>query len=335
MTLTSAARILSNSGGKITATTLTGSSHGTVTLSAANAIADLGAFTTANNAFQLTDAHGLTLTGVVNAGTGNLALTTTGSGHNLVIDQALTGHTVTLTSAARILSNSGGQITATTLTGSSHGTVTLSAANAIADLGAFTTANNAFHLTDAHGLTLTGVVDTGTGNLALTTTGSGHNLVIDQALTGHTVTLTSAAQILSNSGGKITATTLTGSSHGTVTLSAANAIADLGAFTTANNAFHLTDAHGLTLTGAVDTGTANLALTTTGSRHNLVIDQVLTGHTVTLISAAKVNETTAGAIVADKLNVSAQTGITLTSPSNDITTLGTDTTTSGPNRVHL
>ncbi len=135
-------------------------------------------------------------------GLGSLDIDATASGTfdiNAAIDES---GTVRLDAAGAISEGGSGAITASTLTGSSHGAVTLSAANTIADMGAFTTANNAFHLTDAHGLTLTGAVNAGTGNLALTTTGSRHNLVVDQALTGHVVTLTSAARILSNSGAR-------------------------------------------------------------------------------------------------------------------------------------
>ena len=145
---------------------MTGSSHGTVALTAANVITDLGAFTTnGNNAFALTDARDLTVTGAVNAGTGDLALTTTGSGSDIVLDNTLHGGTVTLASAATISGNSSGKITATTLTGSSHGAVTLTAANAVTNLGAFTTAQQRLPLTDAQALIVNGAVNAGSGTV--------------------------------------------------------------------------------------------------------------------------------------------------------------------------
>ena len=101
--------------------------HGATTLNGANVFTNLGAFTTdGNNAFSLTDAHDLTVTGTVNAGTAGLTLTTTGAGDDLFVNSTLTGGTVTLASAATI-SETGGVINATTLTGSSHGAVTLTA----------------------------------------------------------------------------------------------------------------------------------------------------------------------------------------------------------------
>jgi len=340
--LASAATILSNSSGKITATTLTGFSHGAATLNAANVITNLGAFTTGGNyAFAFTDALDLTVTGAVNTGSGALTLTTTGNGHDIVVNNTLTGGTVTLASAGVIGSNSSGRIIATTLAGSSHGAVTLNAANAFTNLGAFTTGGNyAFALTDSHDLTVSGAVNAGSGVLTLTTTGSGHDIVVNNTLHGGTVKLASAATISSNSSGKITATTLTGSSHGAVALNAANVITNLGAFATNNGNFALTDAALLTTTGTVNAGTHTITLKTTGATsHSIAIKSHLTttgsAGVVTLTSAGNVTETTAGAIITHKLNVTAKTGISLTSPSNNITVLGTHTTVSGPNNIHL
>ncbi len=53
-----------------------------------------------------------------------------------------------------------------------------------------------------------------------------------------------------------------------------------------------------------------------------------------LVAGAAITESTSvGAIDAHLLNVTAKTGITLTSTHNHIATLGTDHTTSGPNHV--
>jgi hypothetical protein len=260
------------------------------------------------------------MTGFVNGGTGTVNLVTTVGG---------------------ITESGVGKITAGTLTGSSHGAVTLNAANVITDLGAFTTNGNyAFAMTDAHDLTVTGAVNAGTAALTLTTTGSGHDIIVDNTLHGGMVKLASAATISSNSSGKITATTLTGSSHGAVTLNAANIIANLGAFTTNNGNFALTDAALLTTTGAVNAGTHAITLATTGvTSHGIAIKSHLTttgsAGVVTLTSAGNVTETTAGAIVTHKLNVTAKTGITLMSPSNSISVLGTHTTVKGSNNINL
>ena len=70
----------------------------------------------------------------------------------------------------------------------------------------------------------------------------------------------------------ITATTLTGSSVGGAALNSTNLLTNLGAFTnTGAGGFALTNAQTLTVTGAVDAGTATLGLTTTGAGHTLTV----------------------------------------------------------------
>ena len=312
VTLNSAGTITQNSSGVLSAKTLRGSSVGAVTLSdPTNAIGNLGPFASGNGNFTLDDADALSIVGALNVGTG----------------------TLDLVDASTIGQDSSGIITATTLEGSSLGATTLTAANRISDLGAFTAGG--LSLTDAASLTIDGTVNGGSHSITLKTTGTGHNLTLDGALddAGHTVTLTSARSITGNSAGIVTASTLTGSSSGTTTLTDANAITHLGAFSTANHSFALSDARALTVDGAVDAGTGDLALTTTGAGNNLAINAHVTGHTINLTSGGKVTESSAGAVLAHLLNVSANTGITLTSTSNDITSVGTDHTNSGSNTI--
>lgn len=85
--------------------------------------------------------------------------------------------------------------------------------------------------------------------------------------------------------------------------------------------------------GAVNAGTNKLALVTTGANHGLTLDAGLTGGTVDLASNGDVIQSSAGAVIASLLNVSANTGITLTSSLNDITTVGTDHTNTGSNTI--
>jgi len=324
VTLASGATI-GETGGVITATTLTGSSHGATTLNGANVITNLGAFTTGgNNAIALTDAHDLTVTGAVNAGTAGLTLTTTGGASDIFVNSALTGGTVTLASGATI-GETGGVITATTLTGSSHGATTLNGANMVTNLGAFTTnGNNAFSVTDAHDLTVTGAVNAGTAGLTLATTGSTSDIMVNSTLTGGTVTLASGATI-GETGGVITATTLTGSSHGATTLNGANMVTNLGAFTTGgNNAFALTDAHDLTVTGAVNAGSAGLTLTTTGVASDIFVNSMLTGGTVTLASGATIGET--GGVINSTTLTGSSHGATTLNGANVFANLGAFTT---------
>ena len=342
VTLVSAATILSHSPGIINATTLTGSSHGATTLIAASTIANLGAFTTGgNNAFILTDAHSLNVNGAVNAGTAGVTLATTGGTNAMTLAASLTGGTVTLNSAGTI-TQTAGIINATTLMGSSHGATTLTAANTIANLGAFTTGgNNAFNLTDAHSLNVNGAVNAGTAGVTLATTGGTNAMTLAASLTGGTVTLNSAGTI-TQTAGVINATTLTGSSHGATTLNDANIVTNLGAFTNAGTGgFAFTDAKALIVSGTVNGGTGTVALTTTGATtNNLTINATVetsgAAGVVTFISAGNVAESTStGAVITHLLNVTAKTGILLTSLLNNITVLGTNTTASGGKNIHL
>ena len=147
MTLTSAGTITQSSG-IITAGTLTGGSVGNATFGQTNAIANLGPFATSNGNLLLNDSIGLNITGVVNAGTGNLGLTVAGA----------------------ITEQSGGVINAGILATQSTGGTSLSGQNRIGTLAASTnTGAGGFSLNNVAGLTVGGAVDAGTGDLALTT----------------------------------------------------------------------------------------------------------------------------------------------------------------------
>ncbi|MFC5583467.1 hypothetical protein ACFPPB_20355, partial [Rhodanobacter terrae] len=230
------------------------SSTGDTTLDGANLIGTLGAFNAAS--FSLTNAQALTVNGplTTTGGTGSIGLTTTSGA--LSIDQDLSGGTIALDSAANLtlgnnitgsnvtlssagsISQTGGMLTAGTLSGSSVGSATLNQVNLIGSLGNFTAAG--FSLTDGTGLTVTGTVDGG-GSAALTTASG--NLTINGNVNGTATTLASAGNIGEGATGVITAGTLTGSSTGDTTLDGANLIGTLGAFNAAS--FSLTNAQAL------------------------------------------------------------------------------------------
>jgi mucin-19 len=316
----------------IDAASLAGSSVGGTTLNGANDIADLGAFTnTGAGGFALTDDTTLAVDGAVNAGTGTLALTTSGTGNSLAVDQAIsTTGTVDLVSAGTISESATGTITAATLTGSASGGATMSRANHVANLGAFTnTGAGGFALTDGTTLTMTGAVNSGTGSLTLTTTGTGSNIAVNNALaSGSSAVLTSAGTIGEGSAGLITAATLTGSSSGGATLSRTNQIAHLNIFTnTGAGGFALSDGQSLVVLGAVNAGTGNLTLTTTGAGNGIAVDKAISaGGTVTLASAGTISQTTQGTIAAKTLTGTSSGGTTL-SHANQITDLGPFTNT--------
>jgi len=201
-------------------------------------------------------------------------------------------------------------ITTNALTGSTHGLVNLGNANAIANLGAFSTQGTGayFTLVDnvSTGLNVTGAVTTnklgdasitntgaltvgGTGsvsgtNVSLTTKTSGDitlNGAVSADATAGTVTLASAGNISQNSSGTITALTLTGGTGSTGTTSAQlysanNQIANLDAFTT-HGGFLLNDTTGLNVSGAVNSGTGSVGLSANGVITEGALASITTG----------------------------------------------------------
>jgi filamentous hemagglutinin family protein len=150
------------------------------------------------------------------------------------------------------------------------------------------------------------------------------------------VDIDAAGSISETSSSAIKAKTLTGKSHGKATFgSKSNVITDLGAFSTGSHAFALTDDHALTVDGKVNAGTGTLDLTTVGNNHDLAIEAAITGGTINLVTTGEATETSKGAITAKLLNVTADTGIDLTSKANKIKKLGTHKTKKGPDKVTL
>ncbi len=296
--------------GAITSTALTGSSSGGATLTGANDFGTLDAFV--NNGvggFALTDGAALTLAAELNAGTGNLALTTTGSGNGLVLGgDVIAGGAATLTSAGAITQNSGA-ITAEELTGSSAGNAKLAEANKIAELGSFTTGTSDFTFVDHQNLTIegtlhaNGVVLKGTGTLYETEGGDP---------------------------GVIEALKLSATSVGGGTLLGVNDIKTLASFkNTGPGGISMEDGEKLTLDGTVNAGTGNLAITTEGLGSNIAIDKAVTaGGVITLNSADGVAEAASGVITAQTLTGETAGTVTLNG-ANLVQNLGEFTNTGG------
>jgi hypothetical protein len=242
---------------------------------------------------------------------------------------------LTLDASGTLTETGTGVIDAAGLTGSSVGGATLTGANDITDLDAFTNATSGnFDLTNAATLTVAGNVGS-TAEVILTTTGAAHNLALEKTLTAATFAdLVSAGTIAESGAGLIDANLLEGSTVGTASFGGANDLARTGTFSTGGGAFSLVDDAALTIASSINTGAGTLYITT-GTGDALAVDSVLeTTGTMTLVSGANVTESTStGTVKADTLNVTAQTGIDLGSTLNDITTVGTDHTTSGPNTI--
>ena len=328
--LVSASGAINQTGGAITADELTGSSVGDTSLTqTSNQVTTLEAFRAGGN-FTLTDAQTLTVAGAdvssvgftgVTAGhgntIGNLTLKTTSG--DIDINGTLTassGNTqiVTLVSAGAIAQGTGSVISADELTGSSVNGTTLNGANLIGTLEAFRAGGN-LSLTDAEALTVAGNDVSGlgltgvtagygnmTGDLTLTTTGSGNGITLSGNLTAEstggsqTVDLISADNIL-QTGGIINANTLMGSATGltgSVALNDANTIGTLNGFT--SGFFDLTDNQALTVSGtlhAVDT----VLTTITGG---ITVTGTISGHSLSFSSAGGIDES-AGTIATSLL----------------------------------
>jgi len=339
VSLNSAGTIKQNAAsGKITATTLQGSSVGAAVFGGSNRIAALGTFSTGGTgAFVLTDARDLTVKGAVRTGTGTVSIKTTGgTGHYIAVNNVIAGGIVSLISAGAIKEDtSAGKIVATTFKGSAGAAAALGGANRIASLGSYSTGGNgAFILTNEVDLALDGVLRTGTGTVALKTTGAGHDIAINGTIAGGTVSLISAGTLIENaSTGKISASTLKGSSVGTAAMGGANSVVTLAGFAnsgTGNLAF--VDMRALTVTGTVSAAASNAVLTLVTRAGNLNLNGVVKSNTVTLSTAGEAIQTTKSAITTKKLNVTAKTGIDLIG-ANHIAAVGTRKTTSGPNII--
>ncbi len=342
-----------------------------------------GASITAAGPFTLD--HPLTAAGALSVAAGGA----------LDLDAALSGTAVTLTatnggaisigapvSASQQLSATAqgdlgewgqGAITTPWLTGATGGSVWLGGANHIAALGAFTVSGpSGFGLADDQDLTIAGILDAGTGQLWLTTSGAGAGITFAAPVSAQgTVYVSSAAGIALDSnlstltglmlyagtgigqsaGGVISTPALTASTVDGLYLPGANRIGevdqveDWGPGVTINNAGTLVvkgpiTAHDgdVNLTSGTGGLTLNGPVTAAGTLYlsspgAIALAAKLTGQTVDLYTVGVAAETGAGAIDAGLLNVSAGAGIELAG-ANAIVQIGTDDPGYGPNVIN-
>ncbi|MGH8145792.1 MAG: filamentous hemagglutinin N-terminal domain-containing protein [Rhodanobacteraceae bacterium] len=215
LTLDSGNTISQDAGAGITADTLTGHSTGATDLGGANSITTLDGFTA--NGFSLTDGNTLTVaaSSTVDGGAGGTSL----MAGALTIDGTVgnAGGTTSLTAnAGNITEGTGGIVVASTLTGDSSGDTTLKGENQIGTLGHFNAGN--FTLVNHAALSVTGPLIT-TGDISLTTTGTGNVLSVGQALTGGAITLDSAGDLGVQQG--IQASTINLAANGNLAIDAA------------------------------------------------------------------------------------------------------------------
>ncbi len=309
--------------GSITASSLTGSGVGATLTALGNAIATLSSFNS-TGAFALTDGQSLTVSGPVSAS--QVALNVTGT---LAVNGVVSGGPVSLVASGALTEGSGGQVTATVLSGSAQ-SASLSGANAVATLAGFTT-TGAFALTDGQSLAVSGPVSA--SQVGLTITGA---LAVNGAISGGPVSLVATGALSEGMGGQVTATVLTGSAQ-SASLGGANQVGTLGSFAS-HAGFTLNDGQALTVTGPVTDG-QSVSLTTAGqlTLMGTVAAPVLSLTTsngaivqtagalsapvsVTLTSAGAISQT-GGTIATASLNGSSAGATSLTAAGNAIGTL--------------
>ena len=281
--------------------------NGPITLTTTN-----GALTVSNTAAALD----------VNAGTSTVALTASGANQLLTI------------SAGAAVSGTGGvtytadnmTLTGTTTAGATIATLQPNTAGQFVNLGGADAAGT-LGLTDAELDTVTA------GTLRVGRANSG-NMTISAALTpggSTTLSLISDGAVSQTAGSTITETNLVIQSLGSVTLTEANDVTTLAvAVSGAGNSLSFRDANTLTI-GTVDgitgltTNNGDIALQTGGA---LTINQTLNAGTanVGLSAGGAVTQAAAGIITGNELNLRGAGPFTLTNTSNDVNTVGANTT---------
>ena len=206
-----AAAAINQTGGTLTAATLTGSAGTSASLTQpTNKVGTLGAFSTTAG-FSLVDDQGLLVAGPVqDTGAASTLALTTKTGDITLAGTVSAANIVDLIAAAAI-NQTGGTLTAATLTGSAGTSASLTQpTNKVGTLGAFSTTAG-FSLVDDQGLLVAGPVqDTGAASTLALTTKTGDITLAGTVSAANIVDLIAAAAI-NETGGTLTAATLTGS----------------------------------------------------------------------------------------------------------------------------
>ncbi|HBK07785.1 MAG TPA: hypothetical protein DDZ81_18355, partial [Acetobacteraceae bacterium] len=270
----------------------------------------------------LTEGAGSTLT-VAGPVTGSSGVTLSAANGDVVLDAAVTTPGVlTLISPLQSIVQTGGAISANTVTGSAGADITLgSAANTIASLGPVSVAGNLV-VADTGVLQVTGPVQASNASLSAT---AGINLAGD--VSAGTLDLATASGGVSQSGGSLVLNTLSaigGVSGGATFGGGSNQIASLGGFTVSNGNFVLADIGDLAVAGALVA--PNISITTPAS---ITLPGAINTGTLNLqIGGGIVRPASAGAFTVGTLtgDVAGQANF---GTGTDITTLGQFTVT-GP-----
>ena len=330
---------ISQTGGTITAGTLTGSATSASLTQGPNPIGTLGAFTTTAG-FALVDNEALTVTGPVKdtGASSTLALATETGGITLFGN--VSAKNVLDLSSAEGISQLSGAISAATLQSSSGVAKTVSltsTTNNIGAVGSFTVGSGDFTLVDngntgnlqlsgplsAANVTIsnanTGAISvsgsiSATTALTLSSGSGGIGLNTGSALSGATVDLsTTGGGVTQVASGTITASTVLQSTSGvtgTVNLAGtANNIAAVGSFAVSSGDFTLAD----------NGNTGNLQLSGPLSAANVTISNANTG---TIRVSGSISATTALTLSSGKGGIGLKTGSALSGATVDLSTTG-------------
>jgi filamentous hemagglutinin family protein len=272
---------VSQSGGVITTSNLTGSSGGSTSLTDANKVSGVQTFN-AGGDFSLTTINDMTLSNLTAAGAVNVASTggtlfvsnvsgaaavSLGSAVDIYISGAVSGPSAVL-NAGGTINQVAGVITANTLTATATRGISLNDANAVAALG--------------------GLTNSGFGGIAFAAAGD-LSLDGDVSAAAQHVSLVSTGGAITQGSGVITAGVFSAAAANGLSLSGSNNIASVSGLTSAAGDIAFADTAGFTLDG----------------------DVFAPSQTVSLISSGGAITQTSGSITADTFSASAVSGLIL------------------------
>jgi filamentous hemagglutinin family protein len=264
VTLTAGTTISESGSGKVSATAgLTTSSVGGTTLGGANAVGDFNATNTTTGNVSLTNAGTLTLSGINQSGGGSVSVNNAGGAGGTTLTGAVGAGTGSVT-----LKDTSGTLAlgAHNVTGAG---VTLQGAGVTQSAGSTVNAGSGDISVDggAGAVNMAGALTTTSNSATAATVLNATTVALPAITTGATGTTTIGAGDISGAVTQSGATTistgtLTGSTHGSVTLGNANSIPTIGAFT--STGFTLDDGQ-LNITGSLAGGSGGVDLVSTGA----------------------------------------------------------------------
>ena len=259
----------------------------------ANTVASFNATDASGGVSLVNTAASLLVSGISETGAGNVAISNTGAISLTGSIAAGNNNNVTLTSTGTVAEGSSGLISGNLLTVSSVGGETLNGANAVSSFNAGNTTSGDVQFTNTGTLTITGINQTGGGNIivgnngALSTNGAvstGSNGYISLIATGGTETFGS---------------TVTANGSGTVTLQATGATSDIlinGNIGSTSGAISASAGRNVTLNGGnISTG-GDVSLTAGAGAISEMNANFINGATLATVSATGTNLASANTV---------------------------------------